>query len=88
MVALRNSCRVAEGVPGKGARGEGGGGDRTDPGETEPDEHGVEPPQYLKNVVFLIQYNLHNNTLPHRTSYLTLHYNLHPGIINNYIKNK
>lgn len=28
-------------------RGDGGGGDSAEPGDTEPDEQGVEPPQYL-----------------------------------------
>lgn len=55
MVALRNSCSVAEGVVHNGGwdradRGDGGGGDNAaDPGDTEPDEHGVDPPQYLGN---------------------------------------
>lgn len=48
VVALRNSCRVAEGAEGReGARGEGGGGDNAEPGETDPEEHGVDPPQYV-----------------------------------------
>lgn len=55
VVALRNSWRVAEGVVHRGGwdnadRGDGGGGDSAaDPGDTEPDEQGVEPPQYLED---------------------------------------
>lgn len=50
MVVCRNSCNVAEGVPvgGRAPRGDGGGGESADPGDTDPEEHGVEPPQYLK----------------------------------------
>lgn len=46
---------MAEGVVQRGGwdnadRGDGGGGDSAaDPGDTEPDEQGVEPPQYLED---------------------------------------
>lgn len=54
VVAFKNSCNVADGVEecdpcdDNADRGEGGGGDKADPGDTEPDEQGVEPPQYLR----------------------------------------
>lgn len=39
-------------------RGDGGGGDNAaEPGDTEPDEHGVEPPQYLINKELYIENN-------------------------------
>lgn len=55
VVALRNSWRVAEGVVEeecdvRAERGEGGGGESAEPGDTEPEEQGVEPPQYLEQV--------------------------------------
>lgn len=45
LVVFRNSCKVAGWAA--GARGDAGGGDKADPGDTDPEEHGVEPPQYL-----------------------------------------
>lgn len=45
---LRNSCRVAE----AGARGEEGGGDSAEPGDTEPDD-GVDAPVYLEQITHM-----------------------------------
>lgn len=48
VVVFKNSWRVADDV-GNEVRGDSGGGDSADPGDTDPEEHGVEPPQYLRN---------------------------------------
>ena len=50
VVVFKNSCKVADDV-GIADRGDAGGGDSADPGDTDPDEHGVEPPQYLNVVI-------------------------------------
>lgn len=39
---------MAEGAEGREGRGDGGGGDSAEPGDTDPEEQGVEPPQYLE----------------------------------------
>lgn len=43
---------MAEDV-GSDVLGDAGGGDSADPGDTEPEEHGVEPPQYLSFLHFI-----------------------------------
>lgn len=47
VVVFRNSWSVAEEVQGNADRGDAGGGDNADPGDTDPEEHGVDPPPYL-----------------------------------------